>query len=102
MYPKNRQPYKPSDAIRTDILERHNLTQDQLAKELGVSRLSISQLVNDRRGVTADMALRLARLTNTDPKTWLNLQAAVDLWNADQKHAGQLSNIKPLPQTSRT
>ncbi len=89
MISENR-PTHPAEFIREDILAEFQLTQGQLAERLGVSRRTINQLVNERRSITADMALRLGKLTNTSPQLWLNLQTAVDLWDA--AHA---SSTKP-------
>ena len=90
----------PGVFIAEDILGEFGLTQDQLAKALGVSRRTVNQLVNDKRAVTADMALRLGRLTNTSPQFWLNLQSAYDLARAQTTDAKALKAIKPLPGTS--
>lgn len=81
MIPETR-PTHPGVFVREDILAELELTQDELAHRLGVSRRSINQLVNGKRGITADMALRLGQFTNTSPQLWLNLQMAVDLWDA--------------------
>lgn len=77
-------PTHPGEFIREDILLEFDLTQGELAEKLGVSRRSINQLVNEKRSITADMALRLGKFTNTSPQLWLNLQTAVDLWTAQQ------------------
>jgi antitoxin HigA-1 len=79
--PRNR-PIPPGEFIKHDILEEFDLTQEQLALKLGVHRRTINQLVNDKRRITADMALRLGKFTRTSPEMWLNLQNAVDLWDA--------------------
>jgi addiction module HigA family antidote len=81
MLPKNR-PTPPGDFIKEDILVEFGLTQRELAEKLGVSRLTINQLVNGKRTITADMALRLGKFTKTSPQMWLNLQNMVDLWDA--------------------
>jgi addiction module HigA family antidote len=86
-------PTHPGEFIREDILLELELTQQELADKLGVSRRSINQLVNEKRNVTADMALRLGKFTNTSPQLWLNLQTAVDLWDATQ-NAKSLDNIQ--------
>jgi addiction module HigA family antidote len=96
MIPENK-PTHPGEFIREDILEEFGLTQTALAEKLGVSRRTINQLVNEKRGVTADMALRLGRLTNTTPQLWLNLQMAHDLWEASQtprsRHISQIETL---------
>lgn len=92
MIPENR-PTHPGEFIREDILEEFALTQSELAQQLGVSRRTINQIVNEKRGVSADMAIRLGKLTNTTAQLWLNLQTAVDLWDAS--HA---SSAKPFDE----
>jgi addiction module HigA family antidote len=81
MISENR-PTHPGEFVREDILAEFDFTQSELAERLGVSRRTINQLVNERRGISADMAIRLSKLTNTTPQLWLNLQTAVDLWDA--------------------
>ena len=81
MLSKNR-PTPPGEFIKEDILEEFGLTQQQLADRLGVHRRTINELVNGKRGISADMALRLGKFTNTTPQMWLNLQNALDLWDA--------------------
>lgn len=96
MISENR-PTHPGEFIREDILDEFGLTQGELAEKLGVSRRTINQLVNERRGVTADMALRLSKLTNTTPQLWLNLQMAVDLWDAAHASPGKaIKGIEPI------
>ena len=63
---------------------------------MGVTRYSINQLVNDRRSVTAAMALRLAQATGTTPEFWLNLQRGVDLFRARGRLRNQLGRIKRI------
>ena len=93
-------PTHPGIFVREDILEEFDLTQESLAQRLGVSRRSINQLVNRKRGVTVDMALRLGKFTNTSPQLWLNLQAAVDLWDARNTAVSleSIESIVPQPQ----
>lgn len=83
-------------------MEEHGLTQDGLARRLGVSRVTINELVQGKRPLTANMALRLARLTSQSPGFWLNLQRAVDVWDADndQETLQSLAKIEPLSDTS--
>ena len=95
MIPEKR-PTHPGEFIREDILVEFSLTQEELAQRLDVSRRSINQLVNGKRGITADMALRLSKFTNTSPQLWLNLQTAVDLWDASQA-ANSRKPIQPYP-----
>ena len=60
------------------------LAVSELAASLGVSRKTVSKIVNERGSISADMALRLSRAFNTTPQLWLNLQQNYDLWHAIQ------------------
>ena len=75
-----RRPTHPGEILREDMLPALGMTQGEMAKRLGVSRLSVSDLLHGKRALTADMAIRVARLTNTTPESWLQMQSAVDLW----------------------
>jgi addiction module HigA family antidote len=69
------------------------MSANRLALELGVPATRISEVVNGRRGVTADTALRLARYFNTTPKFWLNMQASFDLAVAAESKAREIERI---------
>jgi addiction module HigA family antidote len=88
-------PISPGEVLRDDILAGSGITQDALANAMGVSRFSVNQIVNDRRAVTADMALRLSRVLRTTPDFWLNLQRDVDLYRA-RRRAGDAINHLPI------
>jgi addiction module HigA family antidote len=60
------------------------MTQTEFAKRLGVSRLTVSELLLEKRAMTPDMAIRVGKLTNTTPESWLRMQQAVDLWELEQ------------------
>ena len=88
-------PTPPGEFINEDILIELNITQEQLAKSLGVSRRTINQLVNEKRKITADVALRLGKFTKTTPELWLNLQMAIDLWDASYNN-NAINFIQPF------
>lgn len=75
-------PPPPGEILQRDILAKHDLTQQALADAMQVSRFSINQIVNNRRSITPEMALRLGRATASDPNYWLDLQMACDLYAA--------------------
>jgi addiction module HigA family antidote len=85
MATKKLRPVHPGDILQNDFLEPLGLTAYRLAKQLGVSRPTITQIVARRRGVTAEMALRLARYFGTSAQVWLNLQSQYDLEVATTK-----------------
>lgn len=66
-------------------MEPLSLTVSDLAGTLGVSRKTLSKIVNERGDVTPDMALRLSRAFSTTPELWINLQRNYDLWEASHK-----------------
>lgn len=91
-----RAPTHPGAMVKDGILEAFGLTQGELAEAIGMSRLSINEIVRGKRSLTEGTALRLARLTNTSPEMWLNLQRDFDLWKAKKDERVALSRIKPL------
>ncbi|MFA6166540.1 MAG: HigA family addiction module antitoxin [Gemmatimonadaceae bacterium] len=94
---RTRRPTHPGQLLREDFLPDEGLTVTSLASALGVSRQTVNELVSERRAVSADMALRLGRLFSQSAGLWLNLQRAVDLWDAEQAIKDDLARIKPLP-----
>jgi len=91
-----RRPTHPGEMLREDFLADHQLTVSALAEAVGVSRQSINELLRERRAVSPEMALRLARLFGNSPEFWLNAQRAVDLWDAQQAIENDVRRIKPL------
>jgi addiction module HigA family antidote len=91
----NRKPRHPGALIKRQYLEPLKMTNTQLAEILGVSRKTVSEIVNEQASVSPDMALRLAKAFQTTPELWLNLQQKYDLWNAAQK-AETLEKISPI------
>ena len=73
-----------------------SLTQKDLAKRLGVSPRVVNELIHERRAITADMAIRLSRVFKTTPDIWMNLQKAVDLWDAAQANKNQYAKLRPI------
>jgi len=98
--PNNRQrrvrPTHPGEMLREDFLPDYGLTIASFAKALGVSRQSVNELLRERRAVSPEMALRLARLFGNTPEFWLNAQRAVDLWEAERKIKTKVERILPL------
>lgn len=102
MRTQNRQPAHPGRILKNLYLSPLGISNTKLAETLGVSRKAISQIVNERKAVTPDMALRLSvALPNTSPEFWLNLQKNYDLWQA-ARDAGHLQNIQPLFDAKHT
>ena len=91
-----RRPTHPGEMLREDFLVDYDLTVSGLAESLGVSRQSVNELLRERRAVSPEMALRLAKLFGNSPEFWLNSQRAVDLWDAAQAIKKDVARIRPL------
>jgi len=89
-------PTHPGEMIREDFLPDYGLTVSSFAKALGVSRQTVNELLRERRAVSPEMALRLARLFGNTPEFWLNAQRAVDLWDAAKVAKKKIERITPL------
>ena len=77
---KNRmRPIHPGEVLREEYMIPLGLSSNALAKALGVTPARINDIVRERRGVSGDTALRLARYFGTDAQSWLNLQAIYEL-----------------------
>ena len=84
-------PAHPGELLREWIPEGMTVTMS--AEQLGVSRVMLSKILNGKSGVTAEMALRLAVWLDTNPEVWIDMQAAWELWQAEQRG---MPAIKPL------
>ncbi len=92
-------PIHPGEMLREDFLPDYGLTTTTLAAALGVSRQTINELLRERRAVSPEMAIRLARLFGNSPEFWLNAQRAVDLWEAARTMKTVVKRIYPLQAT---
>ncbi len=89
-------PIHPGEILREEYLKPLGMSVNSLAKALNVTPARINEIVRERRGVTADTALRLARYFGTDARSWVNLQAAYDLRVAEISQAKQIaSTVRP-------
>lgn len=78
-------PPHPGEVLKGLYLEPLNLTVTEAAKGLQVTRKTLSMLINGRAGVSAEMALKLAKAFNTTPESWLNLQQQYSLWKSEKE-----------------
>ena len=96
MLPKNRKPTHPGEILRYEYLEELNMTQQQLADAIGITRVRVNEIILGKRSVTPDTAFRLAKYFNTTPDFWINLQNNYDMWNTLQKRKKEYEVIQPL------
>lgn len=78
-------PPHPGLTIRDDVLPELGLGVTKAAKQLGVSRVALSRVINGRAAISADMAIRLAQWLGGNAETWLRAQAQYDLWQTERK-----------------
>ena len=89
-------PIHPGEILREDYLKPLGLSMNRLALDLRVPVTRISEIVHERRGITTETALRLARYFKTSARYWLNLQAAYDLEVAEDQLAAKIDQeVRP-------
>ena len=94
-------PPHPGGIVRRECLEPLGLSVSKAAEGLGVSRQALSELVNERSAVSAEMAIRLSKAFGSSPETWLGMQTAYDLWEARER-VSQLRVKRLAPASSIT
>src|SRR3972149_2855974 len=80
-----RRPTHPGEILQKELLEPLGITQSQLAKELNTTFRTINQIVNEKRNISPEMAIKLARYFGTSEDLWLNLQNQYAIYRAKEK-----------------
>ena len=88
-------PPHPGEILRELCIEPLDISVTEAASALGVSRKTLSTILNGRAGISPEMALRLAKAFGTTPESWLNQQMHYDLWVAEQ-NAGKSLKVRKL------
>ena len=86
-------PIHPGEILREEFMNPLALSSNALAKAIGVTTARVNEIVREKRGITADTALRLARYFGTDAQSWMNLQQRYDLQLAKDALGSMLSRI---------
>jgi addiction module HigA family antidote len=95
--PEHRPPTHPGEMLLEEFLKPLGMTQTDLAERIRVSYPRVNEVINGRRGITPDTALRLAKLLGTTPEFWLNGQRNWDLWHAMRSpQAEEIERIEPV------
>ena len=89
-----RRPVHPGAILREDVLPALKMTQKEFADWIGLSRLTVSEVLNEKRTVTPDMAMRLGKAVGNGPDIWLRMQQTLDLWELSQQ--GGYEQIRAL------
>ena len=80
-----RKPTHPGEVLSEDVIKPLGLTVTEAAKRLGVARKTLSTLLNGKASLSPEMAVRIAKATNTSAESWLYMQAKLDLWIVSKK-----------------
>ena len=94
------EPLHPGVIIKDVLIDSTDLTISEAADRLGVTRTTLSRLLNQHTGVSPEMALRLSILLNTSVELWVNLQSQYDIWNIVKRHASNIKEIVPLKKAA--
>jgi addiction module HigA family antidote len=87
----------PGEILLEELMKPHGLSQNRLSKALGISPMTINEIVNGKRSITAEVALRLGHYFGMAPQFWLNLQARYDLEKAEDAIGKRLrQEVRPL------
>jgi addiction module HigA family antidote len=93
-------PPHPGETLREDVLPTLGLSVTKVAEQLGVTRVTLSRVLNGKSAISPEMALRLERWLGVEhggrATVWLGMQAAHDLWNAERNARTVLRKIKPI------
>ena len=89
-------PPHPGEILRDGVFADTGMTVTEFAERIGITRVSLSRVLNARAGISADMAVRLAAALGGSAESWLHLQASYDLWRAQKRLKQQVAKITPL------
>jgi addiction module HigA family antidote len=96
MLPKNRPPTHPGKMLLMEFLEPMGISQADFAKHLGWTYARLNEIVNGKRGVSANSALAFAEAFKMEPQFWMNLQRDWDLWHEMQER----ESIEPIEEAA--
>jgi len=100
--PTKRPPTPPGQMLLEEFIKPLKISQTELAEWIGVSYPRLNEIINGKRGITPDTALRLEQVFGMDAQFWLNLQTAWDLYQAKHSDdARQIARIRRHPALSR-
>ena len=97
-----RKPVTVGEMLTKEFMEPLSVTQEQLAKAMGVSRRMINEICNNKRSITVDTALMLSRVLGNTPDFWLNLQRRNDIWAAlhTPKRMARVERARPIREVA--
>jgi antitoxin HigA-1 len=98
---KKLKPVHPGEILREEFMKPHDLSMNKLATDLRVPVTRIAEIFHERRGITTDTALRLARYLNTSAAFWVNLQWRYELEVAEDRESARIArDVRPMETAS--
>jgi addiction module HigA family antidote len=88
-------PTHPGEVLLQDVIKPLGITITEAAQYLGISRKTLSELIHGKCGLSPEMAVRIAKATNTSPESWLAMQTRLDLWQAIQDEPKDVIKFEP-------
>lgn len=101
MHKLKRKPTHPGEVLNEDFLRPLGLAQSALAKEISTTFRTINELVNEKRNMSPEMAIKLSRYFGTSAELWLNLQNQYDIYRISVKKPEMLERIKPYAKSHK-
>ncbi len=96
-----RLPTHPGQILKEDFLDEMNLSQTELASALGTTFRTINEIVNEKRSISTEMAIKLSRFFGTSVELWLNLQNQYDIFKISNKKKDSINKVKPFGRKER-
>jgi antitoxin HigA-1 len=91
----NRKPTHPGEILKEEYLVPLEISQTRLAEDLGISSRYVNEIINHKRSVTSELALKLSRYFSTSAELWLNLQNKYDLYSVLKSKKKEISKVRP-------
>lgn len=92
---QRRKPTHPGEVLLEDVIKPLGITITEAAQDLGISRKTLSELIHGKCGLSPEIAVRIAKATNTSPESWLAMQTKLDLWQAMQDEPKDVIKFEP-------
>jgi len=93
-------PVHPAEILREDVLPALGRPKAEIARLMGISRQTLYDLLNERQPVTAQMALRIGKLTGTTAESWLRMQSQYDMKIAERAMVDEIAKIPTLSEAA--
>ncbi len=101
MIKQKRTPTHPGRILKEEFLDELNISQTELASRLGTSFRTVNEIINEKRNITTEMAIKLAKFFGTSIELWLNLQNQYDVYKIFNKKKEAIKRVSPLKRVKQ-